>query len=63
MQFKRVTKKESKPIRIFGYNIISELHKALGNKYKFAHRLVGSAKWNTILKDENDGGTWIFNYY
>ena len=60
MEFKRVTKKESKPIRMFGYNIISELRKGLGNKYKFNHRVVGSAKWNTILKDKN--GWWDIDF-
>ncbi|MCI5938825.1 MAG: hypothetical protein SOU07_00495 [Bacilli bacterium] len=60
MEFKRVTKKESKPIRMFGYNVISDLRKGLCNKYKFAHRLVGSAKWNTILKDKN--GWWDIDF-
>ena len=60
MKYKRVTYKESKSIRSFGHEIINELRIAFKDKYRFAHRLVGSAKWNTILKDEN--GWWDLDF-
>lgn len=47
---KRVTRKESLPARQFADRLIKRLHRGLKNSYKFEVRLVGSAKWNTILK-------------
>ena len=50
---KRVTKKESRSARIFALNILNILRSELHNKYIFADRIVGSAVWNTIIKDKN----------
>ena len=57
---KRVTKKQSSSARKFAKKIINYLHNELRDKYIFAERLVGSAKWNTILKDKN--GFWDIDY-
>lgn len=56
----RVTKKESKPARNFADQLFRKMHKELNDKYRFAVRLVGSAKWNTILKDKD--GFWDLDY-
>lgn len=56
----RVTKKQSSEARKFAMKIINYLHNELSDKYTFAVRLVGSAKWNTILKDMN--GFWDIDY-
>lgn len=56
----RVTKKQSSEARKFAMKIINYLHNELSDKYIFAVRLVGSAKWNTILKDMN--GFWDIDY-
>ena len=50
---KRVTKNECKGQKEFAINILKLLQNKLSNKYKFTYKLVGSAKWNTILRDEN----------
>lgn len=57
---KRVTKKQSSSARMYAKKIINYLHNELRGKYIFAERLVGSAKWNTILKDMN--GFWDIDY-
>lgn len=57
---KRVTKRESKPARHFADELFRKMHRDLNDKYRFAVRLVGSAKWNTILKDKN--GFWDLDY-
>ena len=57
---KRVTKKESSEPRQFGTKLIEELQKQLKDSYKFEFRLVGSAVWNTILKER--GTTWDIDY-
>ena len=46
---KRVTKKQSKAVREYVDKLIREAQKALKPKYKFAYRIVGSAKYNTII--------------
>lgn len=50
---KRVTKKQSSQARNFANKLLKELQKELKIKYKFTTKLVGSAKYNTILKDED----------
>ena len=57
---KRVTKRESSPARVYGHNLIAELHRAMKGKYKFYVRLVGSAQWNTILHEP--GKPWDVDY-
>ena len=57
---KRVTKKQSSKARVFAKKVLNTFHNKLRNKYIFAERLVGSAKWNTILKD--DKGFWDIDY-
>jgi len=49
---KRVTKKESSQARKFANDIIELFHKEFKNKYTFTQRIVGSAVYNTILKDK-----------
>ena len=56
----RVTKKQSSEAREFAKEIMNYLHNELSDKYTFAERLVGSAQWNTILKDNN--GFWDIDY-
>lgn len=56
----RVTKKQSSEARQFGKKILDFLHNEMRKKYKFSDRLVGSAKWNTILKDKD--GYWDIDY-
>ena len=48
---KRVTRKESSAERQFGDELIKDLHQAMKKQYIFDVRLVGSARWNTILFD------------
>ena len=50
---KRVTKKQSSQARNFANKLLKELQKELKIKYKFTTKLVGSAKYNTIIKDED----------
>ena len=50
---KRVTKKQSSQARNFANKLLKELQKEIKIKYKFTTKLVGSAKYNTILKDED----------
>lgn len=57
---KRVTKKESSEARQFADKLIRELRKGLKDSYKFEARLVGSARWNTILKEK--GKPWDLDY-
>lgn len=57
---KRVTRKESLEARKFVRVVLNYLHKNLKDRYIFAERLVGSAKWNIILK--NDKGFWDIDY-
>ncbi len=57
---KRVTRNESLPARQFGEEVIKELHVAFKGIYKFEVRLVGSARWNIILKEE--GKPWDIDY-
>lgn len=57
---KRVTKKESLAARQFADKLIKGLREELRDKYVFDVRLVGSAKWNTILKEE--GKLWDVDY-
>lgn len=60
MSMKRVTKKESFAARQFGDKLIEALRDGLKDLYIFDDRLVGSAKWNTILKE--DGKPWDIDY-
>lgn len=55
-KIKRVHKKEINKSLEQARSIISDLHQYfnVGKQYKFTERLVGSAKWNIVLKD-NDG--------
>ena len=53
MDYKRVTKKQSKIARHRAHNILNELHKVLKNNYIFSIKLVGSAAWGTIIEDQN----------
>ena len=55
-KIKRVHKKEINKSLEQARSIISDLHQHfnVGKQYKFTERLVGSAKWNIVLKD-NDG--------
>lgn len=57
---KRVTKKESALARQFGDKLIKKLRDGLKDHYKFDVRLVGSARWNIILKEE--GKMWDVDY-
>ena len=57
---KRVTKKESSAARQFGDELIKDLHQAMKKQYIFDVRLVGSARWNTILKEP--GKPWDIDY-
>lgn len=57
---KRVTKNQSSKARVFAKEVLNYLHNELSDKYTFAERLVGSAQWNTILKD--DKGFWDIDY-
>ena len=57
---KRITKKESLDARQFADKLINGLRDALKDRYIFDVRLVGSAKWNTILKEE--GRLWDVDY-
>ena len=57
---KRVTKKESSAARQFGDMLIKDLHQAMKKQYIFDVRLVGSARWNTILKEP--GKPWDVDY-
>lgn len=52
MNMKRVTKKECKVPKRYAINLLTFLQNELSAKYKFTYRLVGSAAWNTILKDK-----------
>lgn len=56
----RVTRKQSSEARKFAKDILAIIHKRLRKKYTFAERLVGSAQWNTILKDSK--GFWDIDY-
>lgn len=56
----RVTKKQSSEAREFAKEVLNYLHNELSDKYTFAERLVGSAQWNTILKDSK--GFWDIDY-
>lgn len=56
----RVTKKQSSEAREFAKKVMNYLHNKLSDKYTFAERLVGSAQWNTILKDNNS--FWDIDY-
>lgn len=56
----RVTKKQSSEARKFAKEVLNSLHNKLRDKYTFAERLVGSAQWNTILKDSK--GFWDIDY-
>lgn len=57
---KRVTRKESSAARQFGDELIKDLHQAMKKQYIFDVRLVGSARWNTILKEP--GKPWDIDY-
>ncbi len=54
-RIKRVYKKEIKKSLEQARTIISNLHNHfnIGKQYKFTERLVGSAKWNIVLKDKD----------
>ena len=51
--FERVTKRESRIARERAAAIILKIQKILRDKYTFTYRLVGSAKWGTIIKDNS----------
>ncbi len=57
---KRITKKQSRPAREFADNLIKYLRENLKEKYIFDVRLVGSVKWNTIIKVNNK--LWDIDY-
>lgn len=57
---KRVTRKESSAARQFGDELIKDLHQAMKKQYIFDVRLVGSVRWNTILKEP--GKPWDIDY-
>jgi len=59
-KFKRVTKKQSKDVRKFASNLLDEMREHFRPNYKFDSRIVGSAKWNIILKDEDNW--WDVDY-
>ena len=54
-KIKRVHKKEINNSLDQARSIIRDLHEHFntGKQYKFTERLVGSAKWNIVLKDKN----------
>ena len=56
----RITKNESSEAREFANEIIKYWHETLSNKYTFTQRIVGSAVYNTIIKDGN--GYWDVDY-
>ena len=51
--FERITRQMSSPARTFANEIMVYLHDVLSDNYRFVAKLVGSAAWNTILKDKN----------
>ena len=53
MDYKRVTRKQSKIARNRAHIIFQDVRAALKGKYRFATRLVGSAVWGTIIEDNN----------
>lgn len=57
---KRLSRKDTLLARQFALDIISFWRSILNDKYRFAERLVGSAKWNTVIKD--DDGFWEVDY-
>ena len=60
IMFERVTKRESRIARERVAAIILKIQKILRDKYTFTYRLVGSAKWGTIIKD--DSGKYDLDY-
>lgn len=56
----RVTRKQSSKARQYVHELLDELHHSMKDKYRFTCKLVGSAAWNTILKDED--GMWDLDY-
>ena len=56
----RVTRTESSKARQFATNILQQLHSSMREKYIFTANIVGSAVWNTIIKDKN--GYWDVDY-
>ncbi len=50
----RITKKESSNARQYAIEILKYLQNNLAAKYIFSYKLVGSAVWNTILRDKED---------
>lgn len=50
---KRITKKQIIGPKNFAMELLRKLQIKLSSKYKFTYRLVGSCKWNTVIKDEN----------
>ena len=58
---RRVSKKESLNVRQWIENkVIDDIHKELRDKYTFVIKLVGSGKWDTIIKDNE--GKWDLDY-
>ena len=57
---KRVTNKESSNLRQWIENKFNDMHDYFRDKYTFIVKLVGSGKWNTIIKDDN--GKWDLDY-
>ena len=51
--YKRITKKQSSIARQRATKIIEDVRKILKAKYVFAHRLVGSGAWGTMMEDES----------
>ncbi|MCH5151735.1 MAG: hypothetical protein J1F65_03655 [Clostridiales bacterium] len=51
--YKRISKKQSSIARQRATKIIQDVRKILKTKYVFAHRLVGSGAWGTMIEDEN----------
>lgn len=49
----RITKNESKKARFAASEIIKYLHENLSDKYLFTQRIVGSAVYNTIIRDKD----------
>lgn len=52
-RIQRVTEAQSSPARVYAEKILAKLQEEMSTMYKFQFRLVGSAKYNTILTDNN----------
>ncbi len=57
---KRITRKESSPARQLANKLIQSLQMSMKDHYLFVAKLVGSACWNTIIKEK--GKPWDVDY-